>query len=96
MPLGGGGQGQKQVFPEALMGEAAEVARDGVRLAVMFGEVAPGAVGGGHAEDGVEAGAVVAGAAGAGGAADVGEEGGPFGIGEESVGDAEGSGHAAF
>ncbi len=93
MPLGRGGQGQEQVFPEPLMGQAAEVARDGVGFSVILGEVAPGAVGGGDAEDGVEAGAVVAGAAGASGAADVGEERVPFGIGEEGVGDAEGGGY---
>lgn len=98
---GGGGhgsEGEEDALPEARMGEAAEVAGDGVGLAVFLGELVPGAVGGGDAEDGVEMRAVVAGTAAcaAMGVEDEGGESGPFGIGEGTVEDAEGRGHFSY
>ncbi|MCU1500512.1 MAG: hypothetical protein JWM47_4465, partial [Acidimicrobiales bacterium] len=91
---GCGGQGEEKVFPETGMGEATEVAGDGGGLAVFLGELAPGAVGGGDAEDGIEVCAAVARAAARGVVPEVGEDGLPFGIGERGVGDAEGEGHS--
>ena len=58
------------------MGEAAEIAGDGIGLAVFGREAAPGGGGAGEVEYGVHAGAEIADlAAGAGGGEDVGEEG---------------------
>ena len=65
------------------MGEAAEVAGDGVGLAVFGREAAPGVRGAGQVEYGVEAGAEVTDlAAGGGGGEDEGEEGEELGVGE--------------
>lgn len=65
------------------MGEAAEVAGDGVWLAVLGREGAPGVDGAGEGEDGIHAGAEVADLAACGGAGeDVGEEGVELGGGE--------------
>ncbi len=87
------GEEQEQPLPEPGMGEAPEVARDGIGLAVLLGELAPGALGGGDAEEGVEMGAEVAGAA-AGGVGEVGEEGVPLLVGERGVRDDEARGRA--
>lgn len=82
-------EGFEQAFPEAGMGEAAEVAGDGVGLAVFGREGAPGGGGAGEVEYGVHAAAEVAdGAAGGGAGEDVGEEGEELG-GGEGVGDGE-------
>ena len=68
--------GFEQAFPEAGMGEAAEVAGDGVGLAVFGWEGAPGVGGAGKVEYGVHAGAEVADlTAGGGTGEDEGEEG---------------------
>ncbi len=68
--------GFEELFPQAGMGEAAEVAGDGVRLAVFGREAAPGVGGAGEVEYGVHAGAEVADLAAGGGAGEeVGEEG---------------------
>ena len=75
--------GFEQAFPQAGMGEAAEVAGDGVGLAVFGREAAPGEGGGGEVEYGVDAGAEVADLAAGGGAGEeVGEEGVELGGGE--------------
>jgi hypothetical protein len=75
--------GVEEFFPGAGMGEAAEVAGDGVGFAVFGREGAPGIDGAGQVEYGVEAGAEVADlAAGRGGGEDVGEEGEELGVGE--------------
>lgn len=68
--------GFEQAFPQAGMGEAAEVAGDGVGLAVFRGEGSPGVGRAGEVEYGVEAGAEVTNLAAGGGAGeDEGEEG---------------------
>ena len=75
--------GFEQAFPEAGMGEAAEVAGNAVRLAVFGREAAPGVGGGGEGEYGVDAGAEVGDLAAGGGAGeDEGEEGVPLEVGE--------------
>lgn len=80
---GGAGQGLKKFFPEAGMGEAAEVAGDGVRLAVLRGEGVPGCGGGGDVEDAFHALAKFTDGAALGGAGEeVGEEGGELERGE--------------
>lgn len=45
------GQRLQQPFPQTRMGEAAEIAGDGVRFAILRREVTPGAVGGGNEKD---------------------------------------------
>lgn len=68
--------GGKEAFPETGMGEAAEVAGDGVGLAVFGGQGAPWVGGAGEVEYGVHAGAEVADLTAGGGAGeDEGEEG---------------------
>lgn len=76
--VGGGiGQGLKKIFPEAGMGEAAEVAGDGIRLAVLGGQGVPGRGGGGDVEDAFHALAEIGQRAALGGTGnDVGEESG--------------------
>lgn len=75
----------RQPLRQAGMGEAAEVARDGVGLAIRGRKVTPDARGGGEPEEGIEMRAQVGGAA-APGLGDVGDEGGPLRIGERGVG----------
>lgn len=68
--------GFEEAFPEAGMGETAEVAGDGVGLAVFGREGAPGVGGAGEVKYGVHAGAEIADLAAGGGAGEeVGEEG---------------------
>lgn len=75
--------GFEEAFPQAGMGEAAEVAGDGVGLAMFGREAAPGEGGGGEVEYGVDAGAEVADLTAGGGAGEeVGEEGEPLRVGE--------------
>ena len=75
--------GLQQFFPGAGVGEAAEVAGDGVGLAVFGGQAAPGVRGAGQVEYGVQAGAEVTDlAAGGGGGEDVGEDGEELGVGK--------------
>ena len=75
--------GVEEFFPGAGVGEAAEVAGDGVGLAVFGREAAPGVGGAGQVEYGVQAGAEVTDlSAGGGGGEDVGEDGEELGVGE--------------
>jgi hypothetical protein len=58
-------EGVEQAEPQAGVGPAAEQAEQGLGLAVLFGQIPPGAVGEGVAEHGIEPGAGIAqGAAG--------------------------------
>ncbi len=54
------GQGAQQTLPKAGVGQAAEVAGNGVRLAEAGRQGAPSGTGGGHPENGVHAGTGVA------------------------------------
>ena len=77
------GEGFEQALPEALVGEAAEIAVDGVGLAVFRREAFPRGMGAGDVENGVHALAQVADLAACGGAREeVGEEGVELEVGE--------------
>jgi len=83
---GGLGEGVQEFLPEAGVGEAAEVAGDGVRLAEAGGEGVPGKVVEGDVEDALHAGLEFPDGAALGGAGEeVGEEGGGLEWGQDRV-----------